>query len=97
MNRLVSQPSVIKDYDKLDVSFQERIRMAFPLGFEDHLVKFTDRAGNKVSALPFDGDAQHFLIRMTIEQAQYLFADDEEEQEEEIENDLSTNPEEQLD
>lgn len=77
MNRSISQPSFIKDYDKLDSSIREKIRLAFPLGFEDHLVKFRDRNGNKVSALPFDGDTKHYLIRMTINEAQLLFADDE--------------------
>ena len=92
MNRPISQPSVIKDYDKLDINFQEKIKLAFPLGFEDYLVKFTDRSGNKVSALPFDGEAQHYLIRMTIEQVQYLFADDEDEQDQEIEGELKEAP-----
>jgi len=72
-----SKPRVIKDFEKLDVSIQEQIKLAFPLGFEDHLIKFTNKEGNKVSALPFEGEEKYYLVRMTIEEAQQLIEDDD--------------------
>lgn len=72
-----SKPRVIKDFEKLDVSIQEQIKLAFPLGFEDHLIKFTNMEGKKVSALPFEAEDKYYLVRMTIEEAQQLIEDDD--------------------
>lgn len=72
-----AKPRVIKDFDKLDVAIQEQIKLAFPVGFEDHLVKFTNKEGKKVSALPYEAEDKYYLVRMTIEEAQQIIEDDD--------------------
>lgn len=72
-----SKPRVIKDFDKLDQSIQEQIKLEYPEGFEDHLVFFNNQEGNRVSALPFETEEKYYLVRMTTAQAQQLIEDDE--------------------
>ena len=72
-----SKPRVIKDFEKLDVEIQEQIKLAFPLGFEDYLIKFTNKEGNKVSALPYESEEKYYLVRMTVEEAQQIIEDDD--------------------
>lgn len=72
-----SKPRVIKDFEKLDTAIQEQIKLSFPLGFEDHLIKFTNQEGKKVSALPFEAEDKYYLVRMTVEEAQQLIEDDD--------------------
>lgn len=73
----MSKPRVVKDYDKLDESVQQQIKLHYPKGFEDHLVKFQNKEGHTVSALPFETDEKYYLIRMTILEAQEIIEDDE--------------------
>jgi len=72
-----AKPRVIKDFEKLDVNIQEQIKLAFPLGFEDELIKFTNKEGQKVSALPYEAEDKYYLVRMTVEEAQQLIEDDD--------------------
>ena len=67
------KPRVVKDYDKLDVSIQEQIKLEYPYGFEDNLVTFTNAEGKRVSALPFETAEKYYLVRMTVEEAQARF------------------------
>jgi hypothetical protein len=55
---------IIKDYDKLDVSIQEQIKLTYPEGFVQHLITFTNKDGKLVSALPFETEDRIYLIRM---------------------------------
>lgn len=73
----MSKPRVVKDYDKLEASVQQQIKLHYPKGFEDHLVKFQNKEGHTVSALPFETDDKYYLIRMTILEAQEIIEDDE--------------------
>ena len=77
MATIISKPRVIKDFDKLDVNMQEQVKLAYPLGFEDHLISFTNREGNRVSALPYEADDKIYLVRMTVAEAQRLIEDDD--------------------
>lgn len=72
-----TKPRVVKDYDRLDTAIQEQIKLAFPLGFEDHLVSFINKDGNKVSALPYEADDKYYLVRMTVSEAQQIIEDDD--------------------
>ena len=72
-----SKPRVVKDYDKLDDSVIEAIKLEYPFGFEDNLITFTNAQGMKVSALPFEADDKYYLVRMTIEEAQAIIEDDD--------------------
>lgn len=72
-----SKPRVVKDYEKLDPSVQEQIKLEYPEGFEDNLISFTNKEGKKVSALPFEAEDKYYLVRMTILEAQQLIEDDD--------------------
>lgn len=73
----MSKPRVIKDYDKLDESILEQIKVNYPYGFEKHLILFKNVKGNLVSALPFETDDRYYLVRMTREEAQDIVTEDE--------------------
>jgi len=71
------KPHVIKDFDKLDEKIQEQIKLAYPSGFSGHLITFTNKEGLKVSALPFETEDKHYLVRMTIQEAVDIIDQDE--------------------
>ena len=73
----VTKPRVVKDYDKLDDAIKEQIKLAYPHGFTPSLVKFKNREGNMVSALPFETEEKYYLVRMTITQAKSIIEDDD--------------------
>ena len=72
----MNKPRIVKDYEKLDSTTQEMIKLAHPYGFEDHLLSFTNSEGRKVSALPFETDEKYYLVRMTIAEAQIIIEED---------------------
>lgn len=73
----MNKPRVVKDYDKLDESVQQQIKLHYPKGFEDFLIKFQNKEGHTVSALPFETEEKYYLIRMTILEAQEIIEDDD--------------------
>ena len=73
----MSKPRLVKDYDKVDESVIQQIKLKYPEGFEQHLVKFQNKEGKTVSALPFETDTIYYLIRMTVSEAQEIIEDDE--------------------
>lgn len=73
----MSKPRVIKDYDRVDESVKQQIKLSYPDGFEDHLIKFVNKEGLNVSALPFETEDRYYLIRMTVSQAQAIIEDDD--------------------
>jgi hypothetical protein len=68
---------VIKDFDKLDESIQEQIKLFYPEGFDQSLIHFTDKNGNLVSALPFETEEVYYLVRMTVSEARAIISDDD--------------------
>lgn len=73
----MSKPRVVKDYDKLDIAIQEQLKLEYKRGFEKHLIKFKNREGKFISALPFEAEDKYYLIRMTVVEAQEIIEDDE--------------------
>ena len=73
----MSKPRVIKDYDKVDDHIITRIKLHYPHGFEKHLITFSGIKGKLISALPFETEDRHYLVRMTAEQAQSIIKSDE--------------------
>ncbi len=71
------KPRVIKDFEKLDASIQEQIKLTYPRGFSKNLIQFTNRDGNKVSALPFETDDRYYLVRMTVQEARKIILQDD--------------------
>jgi hypothetical protein len=72
-----NKPKVIKDFEKLDPEIQEQIKLVYPDGFYSHLVYYTNKDGQSVTALPFETDDKHYLVRMTINQAKAIIEEDE--------------------
>ena len=73
----MSKPRVVKDYDKLDESVKQLIKLTYPEGFERNLIQFKNKEGKTVSALPFETEEVYYLIRMTILEAQEIIEEDE--------------------
>ncbi len=72
-----NKPRVIKDYEKLDASVLEQIKLEYPRGFRRNLITFKNAKGDTVSALPFETEDRYYLVRMTVKEAQAIIADDE--------------------
>ncbi len=53
------------------------IKLEYPYGFEDHLIKFTNAEGRLVSALPFETEEKYYLVRMTVARAQEIIEEDD--------------------
>ena len=68
---------IVKDYDALPEEIISRIKAEYPYGFEENLVKFTNKDGNQVSALPFETEEIYYLIRMTVSEARQIIEDDD--------------------
>lgn len=68
---------IIKDYDALAEETLDQIKLRYPRGFAQHLVKYTDRNGKLVSALPFECEDIYYLVRMTIREAEQIIEDDD--------------------
>lgn len=68
---------IIKDYDKLPEEIHEQIKLHYPSGFSQNLIRFTNKEGLRVSALPFETPEIHFLIRMTVYEAQAIIENDD--------------------
>lgn len=68
---------VIKDFEKLTTEELEQIKLVYPRGFRKHLVDFTGIDGQKRKGLPIETEDKYYLIRMTIEKAIYVIAEDD--------------------
>ncbi len=73
----VNKPRVVKDFEKLDVKIQEQVKLAYPDGFYQNLITYTDKEGRKVSALPFETEEKYYLIRMSKQTAILLIEEDD--------------------
>ncbi len=73
----MAKKRVVKDYDALTEDIVRLVKLKYPSGYAESLVTYTDKEGKKVSALPFESDDTHYLIRMTILEAKRLVKEDE--------------------
>ena len=60
-----NKPRILKDYEKLPEDIKEQIKLAYPEGYTQNLVTYTDREGKLVSALPFEAEECYYLVKMT--------------------------------
>ena len=72
-----NKPRVIKDYNKLDAEIQEQIKLAYPYGFSENLIRFSYKDGQMISALPFETDDRYYLVKMSVIQAEQIIEDDD--------------------
>jgi len=71
------KPRVIKDYEKLSTEILEQIKLVYPKGYRKHLIEFTGIDGKKRKGLPFETEEKYYLIRMTMEEAVFVIAEDD--------------------
>ena len=76
MEGKINKPRIIKDFEKLDEEIQEQIKFYYTEGFSDHLIKFKNKNGGYVSALPFETEDKYYIIRMSVSKAEQLISDD---------------------
>ncbi len=67
---------VIQDYDKLSNEIKKQIKLVFPEGYSNHLIKFKNKEGETVSALPFETFEKIYMIRMSVKNAKQIILDD---------------------
>ena len=72
-----SKPRVARLYENLSTEVQEKIKMAYPAGFSQNLISFTNKEGKVVTALPFETDEEQLLIKMSIREAERIIEDDD--------------------
>jgi hypothetical protein len=73
----MGKPRVIKDFDALSGDIQEQIKLNYPYGFEQHLIRFNNKEGKSVSALPYEAEDKYYLVRMSVEEAKEIIELDE--------------------
>lgn len=71
------KPRLIKDYAKLDIEIQEQLKLAYPDGFSQNLIEFSNAKGEIISALPFETESYKYMIRMTGKMAKRIIDLDE--------------------
>lgn len=72
-----NKPRVIKDFEKLEIEIQEQIKLAYPEGFSENLISFSNSKGERVSALLYETDEKIYMVRMSISRAEQIIADDD--------------------
>ncbi len=72
-----NKPRTVTSFDKISQELQEQIKLTYPFGFIDDLIKFTNKDGELVSALRFETDEKIYLIKMTRTKARQLVEEDE--------------------
>jgi len=72
-----NKPRIIKDYKKLDEAIKEQIKLTYPYGFSENLIRFSYKDGQMISALPFETDDSYFLVKMSIVEAEQIIEDDD--------------------
>jgi DNA-directed RNA polymerase subunit delta len=77
MAKKQSKPKVVKDFDKLPKDIQAAIKAEYPNGFSHKLISYTTPKGEKVLALPFDGDTFDYLVRVTIMESRNIGREDD--------------------
>ncbi len=68
---------VIKDFEKLPEEIQEQIKLTYPEGFSQNLIRFKNKEGLTVSALPFETEDKYYMVRMTVSQAVDIILQDD--------------------
>ena len=73
----MAKKRIVKNYEALTEETLRDLREKYPNGYEQHLIRYTDKDGKFVSALPFETEDTYYLIRMTTQEAKrYDAADD---------------------
>ncbi|MFT6850951.1 MAG: hypothetical protein ACJATA_001769 [Sphingobacteriales bacterium] len=68
---------LVTTFARVGQEIQEQIKLEYPEGFSQHLIKFTNKDGEQVSALRFETDDKIFLIKMSKFMAEQIILDDD--------------------
>lgn len=61
----IQKPRIIKDYEKLDKDMKKKVNEAYPNGFTENLINYTDpKTGLERFALPFETEDRYYMIRV---------------------------------
>jgi len=74
---MLAKKRVVKDYDKLPEEVINLIKIEYPRGFVKNLVKYTNKDGLQVSALPYETEDMYYLIRMSAMEARQIILEDD--------------------
>jgi hypothetical protein len=77
MSTATNKPRLVTSYEKIDKNIQEQIKLEYPEGFSQHLITFTNKEGDRISALRFETEDKIYLIKMTKIVAEQIIEDDE--------------------
>ncbi len=73
----VNKLRVTQEYSKLSDELKEQIKLVYPEGYSQYLIKYTNKDGKQVSALRFETDEKIYLIRMSVLEAEQLVEEDD--------------------
>ncbi|WP_338768339.1 hypothetical protein WAF17_07600 [Bernardetia sp. ABR2-2B] len=73
----MNKARVITDFEKLNSDLQEQIKLVYPEGYSQHLIKFQNKDNQTVSALRFETNEKIYLVRMSVAMALQLIEDDD--------------------
>ena len=59
-----SKARAVRDFDKLDPDIRQAVRKAYPKGFIGHTQMVPGSSGKMVSAVPFETEEKHYLVRL---------------------------------
>ncbi|MDX2248201.1 MAG: hypothetical protein SF052_15560 [Bacteroidia bacterium] len=76
-NMSVNKPKVVKDFEKLSEELLERLHLAYPDGFSNHLIRYQNADGKSVRALPFETEDRYYLIRMPLAEVKEIPENDD--------------------
>lgn len=68
---------IVKDYDNLPEDVKNRLKLEYPRGFVKHLIKYMNKDGLQVSALPYETEDIYYLVRMSATEARQIILDDD--------------------
>lgn len=73
----MAKKRIVKDYEQLNEEVITQLKLNYPNGFSENLIKFVNSKGRTVSALPFETEEVYYLIRMTEDEAVQIIEADE--------------------
>jgi len=73
----MSKPRVITEFEKLEDEIKQQVKLNYPNGFEKHLIQFKNHKKHLISALPYETEEKHYLVKMTREKANSIILEDD--------------------
>lgn len=68
----MNKPKVIRRFESLPEEVRTEILRVHPYGFDKKLITFKNHKGQLISALPYETEEFHYLVKMTRTEAQSI-------------------------